>query len=69
MKSLTHGVKNRLRGGPAPHGAGGLKSRWRLWAARRLSSRPSRGGWVEIENLCGVNLKGFKVPPLTGRVG
>ena len=34
--------------GPAPHGAGGLKSSSADTPAQTISSRPARGGWIEI---------------------
>ena len=34
--------------GPAPHGAGGLKSVYGQRFDYRRKSRPARGGWIEI---------------------
>ena len=38
----------RQTGGPAPHGAGGLKSMLPTKPMRNKKSRPPRGGWIEI---------------------
>ena len=35
-------------GGPAPHGAGGLKSALNAASIEIVLSRPARGGWIEI---------------------
>ena len=57
----------RIRG-PAPHGAGGLKSVKSLKSLQGPVSRPARGGWVEITQSEAIR-PGMAVPPRTGRVG
>ena len=52
---------------PAPHGAGGLKSNIGKSYAMQLSSRPARGGWIEISKLVSEK-EPVMVPPRTGRV-
>ena len=37
--------------GPAPQGAGGLKSKNAIAFAADATSRPARGGWIEIKTL------------------
>ena len=57
----------RLFHGPAPHGAGGLKSAYGLSTIFTVVSRPARGGWIEIiirQKEMGM----LVVPPRTGRV-
>ena len=56
-----------IRAGPAPHGAGGLKSSYVVLCESRQASRPAWGGWIEIL----VTAKapgGRSVPPRMGRV-
>ena len=55
------------RFGPAPQGAGGLKSFQAAGQRGRTESRPARGGWIEI-SLADYELGNTKVPPRKGRV-
>ena len=47
--------------GPAPHGAGGLKFDSEEAEKAAASSRPARGGWIEIR------AQYFMVPPNASR--
>ena len=46
MKDVV--VTFRAEASPAPHGAGGLKSRNDVYREEIKMSRPARGGWIEI---------------------
>ena len=56
-----------VMGGPAPHGAGGLKYQTSEQSYGEAKSRPARGGWIEIDLVC-VPWCEYLVPPRTGRV-
>ena len=57
----------KSRKGPAPHGAGGLKSQALCLMQPGSGSRPARGGWIEISS-SGSPTARIVVPPRMGRV-
>ena len=63
---LTMGIL-LIGGGPAPHGAGGLKWKPVVVHPGPDSSRPARGGWIEI-SIVDLVESILAVPPRTGRV-
>ena len=63
---MRQSAADRANYGPAPHGAGGLKSRDNYFDCPYALSRPARGGRIEITS-DDNGVFGYQVPPRTGR--